>query len=160
MTQSSTKRLRQKTMHGTRRLLVDNLPIHAAIYAVVVASFLATMLLIGGATLSFRLVAAVTSVGFIVALTGDRLLVWLKVPQTSAHGAMAIVTGTAVTSVFVVTTGFFLGITNSSAFLLWSAVVLVAVLCDRAFSPQSPEKVAMSELGTMVLLAALVAVWT
>src|SRR5882757_7773471 len=93
---------------GHGQSILRNLPVNVAVNTVILALFLGTMLLLGGAPFSFRLVASVFGVGFVISLTGDRFLVWLQAPVTSARCAMTIVIGTALTSLFVVPIEFLL----------------------------------------------------
>jgi hypothetical protein len=106
------------------------------------------------------LIAAVFGVGFVISLTGDRVLVWLKAPMTSALCSMTIVIGTALTSLFVVPVGFVLKISSGDAFLIWSTVILTAALIDHAIFARASATTRAGEVGAMLVLAALVVIWT
>src|ERR1043166_987927 len=98
--------------------------------AVIFALFVSGLLIRGGANLTVISGLGVFGMCAVVIMAGDRILDWSGAPQSVGGGTMAVIVGTASTSIFIVATYFVFGILALNAFLFWSVLVLGAIVLD------------------------------
>ena len=97
----------------------------------------------------------------VVIMAGDRILDWSGAPQSVGGGTMAVIVGTASTSIFIVATYFVFGILALNAFLFWSVLVLGAIVLDVGANLRTSDwRLDTRDLAALAALAILVAIWS
>src|ERR1043166_3324687 len=129
--------------------------------AVILPLFVSGLLIRGGANLTVISGLGVFGMCAVVIMAGDRILDWSGAPQSVGGGTMAVIVGTASTSIFIVATYFVFGILALNAFLFWSVLVLGAIVLDVGANLRTSDwRLDTRDLAALAALAILVAIWS
>jgi hypothetical protein len=125
---------------------------------IILATFVAAMLSVGGARLGASAVLGLAYGGIVVVAAGFVLVVWTSGENTSSRLALAILLGSIATSLFLTVGCLLTGRSAGTLFMWWSVIAATASLWT--FSKAPPvRQLDFREVLSILAIGLLVAIW-
>jgi len=125
---------------------------------IILATFAAAVLIVGGARLDAPAVLGLAYGGIVIVAAGFVLVVWSIGENTASRLALAILLGSIATSLFLTVGCLLTGRTAGTLFMWWSVIVAAASLWTFPKAP-SVRELDFREVLSIVAIGLLVAIW-